>query len=60
MIGDYLVFLRRIASTKTTQAYMTTSAWIHILLLIAGYDMKSGKLLYSDVIAKVIPPTIES
>ncbi len=40
-LGDYLVLLRRIATSTAIQTKMTTAKWTKALLNIAGHNKES-------------------
>ena len=42
-LGDFLVFLRRVASSPKVQVKMTTPRWTELLLTITGCHKDSGK-----------------
>lgn len=41
-LGDFLVFLTRVASSLKIQAKMTTLKWTQLLLKLIGHDEETG------------------
>lgn len=41
-LGDFLVFLMRVASSPKIQAKMTSIKWTQLLLKLVGYDEETG------------------
>ena len=45
VLGDFLVFLTRVASSVKIQTKMTTTKWTKLLLRMIGHEQASGKHL---------------
>jgi len=48
-LGDYVVFLTRIASVPLLQQKMAATAWISSLLKMVGYNADTGQLNFSPL-----------
>ena len=48
-LGDFLVFLRRVATSHTMQGKMAAPKWTKLLLRIAGHSKNSSKFICSCV-----------
>ncbi|XP_052100156.1 probable E3 ubiquitin-protein ligase HERC1 isoform X2 [Mytilus californianus] len=40
--GDFLLFLQRVASTRTIQQHLSSKQWINMFLSIAGYGLETN------------------
>ena len=55
-LGDFLVFLRRVALSQSIRIKMSTERWTKLLLLIAGHHKESGRQPhYTQSVFSVLP-----